>query len=194
VLSWRLWCRSPISGWLPRCRPPPGPWRRAGDVQAPPVDPQRAVAVAGPLLGAGARTAFPRHPGAVGGQGHAHAIEGARDGAGAGREGPGRRGAQRPGADAAAHHRTSGPDRPQVGVLTGRGDVHQVGTERGGAVNVHPPGQQGLRVASQAQQHTDVGLRRPGQVGGHREAVAVVKRQAGGNRKRSKWCRSDWSG
>src|SRR6266568_7328787 len=32
---------------------------RASDVQATAVDPQRAVAVAGPLLGTGARAAFP---------------------------------------------------------------------------------------------------------------------------------------
>ena len=93
-------------------------------------------------------TAPGHHGGAVGGQGHAHAVERARDGAGADQERPGRRGAQRPGGDAAALHRTSGPDRQQVRVLIGRGDVHQVGTEWGGAVDVHPPEQQGLRAAA----------------------------------------------
>src|SRR5205823_2973090 len=46
----------------------------AGDVQASSADPKCAVAVTGPLLGAGAGAALPRHHGGtVGGQGHAHA-------------------------------------------------------------------------------------------------------------------------
>ena len=66
------------------------------------------------------------------GQGHAHPVGGAGDGAGAGRVGPGWCRAQRPGDDVATLHGAALLGRLQVGVLIGRCDVYEVGIERGG--------------------------------------------------------------
>ena len=71
------------------------------------------------------------------------------------------------------------PERPQIGVLIGRGDVRDAGVERRGSAHVHPPGQQGLCVAARVQDHLRVGCSHPGQVGGHRKAAPVEEGQPG---------------
>jgi hypothetical protein len=68
-----------------------------------------------------------------------------------------------PAGDVAAQDRAARPDCLQVGVLIGRGDVHEVGIERGRAGGrVRPPGQQGLRIAARVQHHRGMGIFHPG--------------------------------
>jgi hypothetical protein len=95
------------------------------------VQPQRAVAVVGPMLGADGGPALPRHHrAAVCGHGYARPVEGVGDSAGSGGEGPGRCRAQWPGRDLTMSHGPAFPACPQVGVRIGRDDVDDVGAER----------------------------------------------------------------